>query len=109
MKEAMTALRDLKDTAPEKGLVSLKRDKKDKKKSTTGLAVPSGEVDDYAYGTRFDLREEELDKLGIKNLPAVGTKMKLMAEVEVVRTSASAGKESSSKEMSLQLLAIKLD
>lgn len=39
--------------------------------------------EEYPYGLRLHLCEEDLKKLGIKDMPAVGSKMKLVAMVEV--------------------------
>jgi hypothetical protein len=42
--------------------------------------------DEYPYGLRINLRTEELTKLGITALPAVGAEMKLVASVRVIST-----------------------
>ena len=41
----------------------------------------------YSYGTRVCLDKDMLEKLGIKEQPAIGTKFTMHAEVEVVGTS----------------------
>lgn len=89
-------------------LVSLKKTKAQKKSSAPQLASgPSGE--DYSYGTRLSLGKDELEKLGIKDMPKVGTKFKLEAEVEVVSVSANAGKDHDSRDMGLQITAMCLE
>jgi hypothetical protein len=42
----------------------------------------------YPYGLELSLNEESLQKLGLTQLPAVGTKMRITAECTVSRTSA---------------------
>lgn len=46
-------------------------------------------VDEYPYGLRIRLGNEELAKLGLKELPAIDTEMKLTALVCVVEISQS--------------------
>lgn len=51
-------------------LVDLKRTKSEKK-SEKAITAPGG-GEDYPYGTRLRLGDEELDKMGIDELPQVG-------------------------------------
>lgn len=90
----------------EGGLVSLKLGKKDKEKR---YPIGSPVQDDYSYNTRITLRKEELEKLGVDELPKVGEKFRLVADVEVCSVSASASKDNDNKEMGLQITAMKLD
>lgn len=63
-------------------LVNMKQDRDDSAKEMA--IASSGPSDQYPWGLRVTLTQDELDKLGIKTLPAVGSKLKLVAEVEVV-------------------------
>lgn len=56
------------------------------------------EVDQYPYGCALDLATDELDKLGVKELPEVGDLFHIKALGKVTRVSAnehSAGRERS--------------
>lgn len=68
------------------------------------LGSPEGE---YPYGTRLDLDDATLKKLGIKELPAVGSKLMFEAKAVVIgsRQSATEG----SRNLELQLTAIDLE
>lgn len=55
-------------------LVDLKRTKQDKKQDKANMPSSIGQ-EDYPYGTRVRLGDEELDKLGIDELPQVGDGM----------------------------------
>jgi hypothetical protein len=71
-------------------MVSMKRTADDKRGDE--MAGPSIEATapDYPYGLCLRMDKDELDKLGIKDLPKVGTKMMMMAKVKVTRVSQSA-------------------
>lgn len=72
-------------------LTSMKRTKKDTKKSKDlCCSSPCGPSDAYPYGLEVRLEDESLDKLDIDELPKAGTKMTLTAEVEVSGSSSSA-------------------
>lgn len=66
-----------------KPLVSLKRKKPSPEKEIAEVS-PGMYHDEYGYGTRLDLNDEELDKLGIKTLPAVGSKFEVHAVAHVI-------------------------
>ena len=100
---------DAEDAAEESSeLVSLKKTKAEKKTGPQLASVPGG-GDDYSYGTRLSLGKDELEKLGIKDMPKVGTKFKLEAECEVVSVSANAGKDHDSRDLGLQITAMCLE
>ena len=76
------------DAAPK--LVSMKRSAKDKRKD---MGEPSGieaVAPDYPWGLCLNLQADELEKLGIKDLPKVGEEMTVTAKVKVTRVSQSA-------------------
>lgn len=85
-------------------LKSLKRSKADKKKEKKAMTVgPSGGAD-YPYGTRIDLDEDTLKKLGIKELPETGDELCLVASVKVLSTSAySSDGEKPRRSLTLQM------
>jgi hypothetical protein len=58
----------------------------------------------YAYGLQISLDEEALAKLGLTQAPAVGTRLRIVAECEVCSTSAyqTQGKETE-QNVSLQI------
>ena len=68
-----------------------------------------GDEPQYPYGLCINLHADELAKLGITSLPAVGTEMTLMARVFVKSTSAyqSQGGESNTS-MDLQITDMEL-
>lgn len=64
----------------------------------------------YPWGLRITLDDDSLAKLGITQLPAVGTTMTLNATVEVCSTSAYADKEGEPENsVSLQITAMELN
>lgn len=71
-------------------LTSMKRTKKDTKKSSKSMCGPCDTSDAYPYGLEVRLEDESLTKLDIDTLPKAGTKMTLTAEVEVSGSSSSA-------------------
>lgn len=59
--------------------------------------------DVYPYGLCLCLNDDVIKKLGLKEMPKVGTKMKLEAMVEVVRTFESESKDGENYSMDLQI------
>lgn len=72
-------------------LVSLKRTPEDKRKDMGEPAPIEAMAPDYPWGTCIHLDTDELEKLGIKKLPEVGTVLTLTAKVRVTRRSESEG------------------
>jgi hypothetical protein len=70
-------------------LVDLKRTKAEKKDDDK-RAKSSPMDSDYHYGLRLHLGDDELDKLGLKENPEVGTEHRLVAHAKVVRSDHSA-------------------
>lgn len=70
-------------------------------------AVSSFDESPFAYGLRVDLDDESLTSLGMKTMPAVGTKMAVYAVAEVVAVreneSIRNGKKSVDRNVELQL------
>lgn len=70
---------------------------------------PKADLPEYPYGLRLCLDNDTLKKLGINKVPAVGSKMKLMAMVEVCSTSAYETKENGMMQtMDLQIVEMSL-
>lgn len=68
-------------------LVNMKRSAEDLKKEAEGATALASDAPEYPWGLRLSLRDEDLTKLGIKDLPTVGGTLMLMARVEVVDVS----------------------
>jgi len=65
-------------------MISLKITKKQDEENAE-VAQPVGSMDNrYPWGTRIQLEQDSLDKLGIVKLPAVGDKLMIEAKVEVI-------------------------
>ena len=90
------------------GMKSLKISAKKAKEKMTPTLVGSDE-DRYPYGTRIDLDQDALEKLGIKNLPAVGTEMMIECKVTVIAVRESASQENTSRSMELQITAMDIE
>jgi hypothetical protein len=66
-------------------LVDLKRSKAEKKERQEAIkSIPSGE--DYSYGTRLHLGEDELEKLGHDENPEVGTEHHMFVKGKVTHS-----------------------
>lgn len=92
-------------------LKSVKRSKKDRKKKDKMLTAGPSHHEDYPYGTRIELDEETLVKLGIKDLPDAGEKMCLSAEAKVISSSehtSSYGEEKKKIHRSISLQITKM-
>lgn len=75
--------------ADAKKLVSLKRTPEDKRKDMGGPAPAEAMAPDYPWGTCLHLDLDELEKLGMKKLPEVGSVLTLTAKVMVTRRTES--------------------
>lgn len=80
---------------------SLKITAKEAKKQNSPVAL--SDQDRYPYGTRLDLNKDSLDKLGIKELPAVGTTMMIEAKVTVIATRQTAREDDTTRSLELQI------
>lgn len=86
-------------------------------KKETALAEADGDYDDsapaYPWGLQINLCADDLAKLGITDMPALGSKLTLTAVVEVTDTSANErlnrdGSVDESKNMGLQITDMEL-
>ena len=71
-------------------MVSMKRSAADKKKDAGENAPMTSIAPDYPYGLCIRLDGDELDKLGMKELPQVGTEIPITVKAKVTRVSQSA-------------------
>lgn len=89
-------------------LVSMKNTPADIKEEQAELTT-NPEVPAYPWGLCVDLCDESLQKLGMTDLPPVGTKMKLTALVEVTTVSQYQNSDGAESRLSLQITDMQLD
>lgn len=77
-------------------------------KSETMLGDSDDDLPQYPYGLTVNLCDDELAKLGITELPAVGTVMQLTALVEVCSISQYENQDGADKSMNLQITDMEL-
>lgn len=77
-------------------------------KSETMLGGTDDDLPKYPYGLTINLCDDELAKLGITELPAVGTVMQLTALVEVCSISQYENQDGADKSMNLQITDMEL-
>ena len=89
-----------------KGLTSMKR----KSSDTPTAASHPMDHEEYPYGLKLNLETEDLDKLGLSELPAVGKECKITAQgvIESASTNQSKGDAKDRKSISIQITAMKL-
>ncbi len=92
-------------------MVSMKRSEKDKRKDMGEPCGIESVAPDYPWGLTLNLGTDELEKLGLKTMPALGTEMTITAKVKVTRCEESAyegpnGKETESRSLTLQVTDI---
>lgn len=68
-------------------MIDMKMTKDEAKERSPSVESSADNAPEYPWGLSVNLDESSLAKLGIEALPAVGTKMVLMAEVVVKGTS----------------------
>lgn len=74
-------------------MVSMKRTEADKREDRMETAPAEAMAPDYPWGLCIHLDKDELDKLGVKSLPAVGTEVTITAKAKVTRVQQSASQE----------------
>jgi hypothetical protein len=84
-------------------MVSMKRSAEDKRGDKMESAPMEATAPDYPYGLCIHLDRDELDKLGIKGLPAIGTTMAMTGMVKVTRVSSSATGDDEYTSVDLQI------
>lgn len=94
----------------DKGLtpVSMRRSAKEKKREESPMATSPGR--DYGWGLSVNLDHDHIAKLGMKELPAGGSKVKIMAHARVTRSSEESDEGGKPRRgMSLQITHLALD
>lgn len=71
-------------------MVSMKRSASDMRGDKMMNAPMEATAPDYPYGLCIHMDKDELDKLGITELPKIGTEMMFECKVKVTRVSQSA-------------------
>lgn len=84
-------------------LTDLKITKTEAKTKSESMAIGTADTERYSYGTRMTLDDAELKKLGIKELPAVGTVLMFEAKAKVISSRQSASEGSNSRNVELQI------
>lgn len=91
-------------------LVNMERTEAEKKAAEERWEVESERGPDYPYGLCINLGADEMEKLGIKDLPEIGEQMSLTATVKVTSVSSYDSEGGgSSKSVSLQITEMGLD
>lgn len=86
---------------------NMKLDGKEKRDYMNGPAAQPA-APEYPFGLRIHLDNDSIKKLGIEKLPEVGSKMKLMAIVEVCDLSEHKSLYGDNKSLGLQITDMKL-
>lgn len=91
-------------------LVNMERTEAEKKAAEERWEAEAERGPDYPYGLSICLGADEMEKLGIKDLPAIGDQMSLTATVKVTSVSSYDSEGGgSSKSVSLQITEMALD
>lgn len=85
-------------------MINLKITRKSDDEKEPQIAV-SDNADGYPWGTRINLEQDTLDKLGIKRLPNVGDELMIEAKVRVI----SVRESDNSKSVELQITDMDLE
>jgi len=91
-------------------LVNMERTEAEKQAAEERWDAETERGPDYPYGLCLNLGSDEMEKLGIKDLPAVGAEMNLTAVVKVSSVSSYDSEGGNgSKSVSLQITQMGLD
>lgn len=91
-------------------LVNMERTAAEKKAAEERWNAEVETGPDYPYGLCINLGSDELAKLGIKDLPAVGSELEMTAKVKVTSVSSSESEHGDGhKSVSLQVTDMSLD
>ena len=89
-----------------KNLTSMKRTKTEKKEGSEEVCCP-GAQEDFPYGLRIHLEDEEISKLNIP-MPEIGSTMVLVANIKVTSVSERADEDGENRSVGLQITEMEL-
>lgn len=89
-------------------LVDMKVTAAERKAHEKKCEVPVLAGDDYGYGLRLSLNDSELEKLGVKNLPAVGKTYTLTAKAVVISARQNRSTHGNDRGIELQIQKLSL-
>jgi len=86
-------------------MTSMKRTEADKRKDAGDQAPISSIAPDYPYGLTIHMDQDELSKVGLKEMPAVGSvwHMHALVKVTATRQSASESKDEEDRSVDFQI------
>ena len=87
-------------------LTSMKRTKAEKKEGTD-MACSPGDQEDFPYGLRIHLEDDEISKLNIP-MPEIGSIMVLIANVKVTSVSERADEDGENRSVGIQITEMDL-
>lgn len=90
-------------------MTDLKITKKEAKAKSESMVIGSPDSERYPYGLRLELNNDSLEKLGIKDMPAVGAVLMFEAKAKVVGSRQSATEGSENRSVELQITHIDLE
>lgn len=86
---------------------SMKITQDDRKKMEKKYETPMVE-ESYPYGLEVNLDEHSIEKLGLDELPEVGSQMMIMAKVDVTSVSDRKGRTGQNRSINLQITEMEL-
>ena len=89
-------------------MVSMKLSQEEQKKAAKGPEV-AAEKPKYPYGLTLHLESDVLDKLGLKELPKIGTTMTVSAVATVESVSIRENSDRNNREIRLQITDLGLE
>lgn len=93
-----------------KGLTDMKRVKKSEEATDPVVSENKLDEPDYPYGLKVRLEKDDLEKLGLSELPEVGTTIKITADAVVDGVSSSNYKSGGdNKSVELQITSMQID
>lgn len=89
-------------------LIDMKLSPEKQSEMKSEATIGGGDQDQYPYGLQIRLGKDELEKLGIKNLPSPNQVAVLTAQVEVTSVSSYDTQQGEDKSISLQITDLSL-
>lgn len=92
------------DAKADTPLVSMKLPPRDKTKEEKMYpSMAAGDDPEYPYGLCLNLDEKQLDQLGLKELPKVGSTIRLEAKAQITGVSENETQSGSRRSLSIQI------